>query len=114
MRQPYGVEVEQLTISGDRPEDALRKWGRDGGFAGQPSAQPDRPQPHPSPAAATRLLDTGVVPSVGEPRCNAFTQRGIGRLADNKVLVAKISPSDLFPLRQGVIRRENNKYAFTP
>ena len=52
---------------------------------------------------------------VGESRCDPFTRLGIAlRLADNKVLVAKISPSDFFPLRQGVILRENDKYVFTP
>src|SRR5262249_38524253 len=114
MRQPYGVEVEQLIISGDRPEDDVRKWGRDGGFACETNAEPDRHKVHQCLAADIKPLHTGIVPSVGEPRCNAFTQRGIGRLADNKVLVAKISPSDLFPLGQGVIFREDNKYAFTP
>jgi hypothetical protein len=73
-RQPQGIEVEQFIVSGDRPEDDLRKWRRDGGFAGEANAEPDRHKIHQCLTADIKLLHTGIVPSVGESRCDPFTQ----------------------------------------
>src|SRR3989442_1437541 len=74
MGQPYGIEVEQFIIAGDRPEHDLRKRRRGGGFAGEANAQSDRHKIHQCLAADIKRLHTGIVSSLRESRCDPFTQ----------------------------------------